>query len=124
MALTVRDIMETMLVTVEPDDSIETVLRTLRDHDLPGVPVVTAGERCVGIITEADLIIAGDPEDLHLPHFFELWGGVVFLDHGQSLISAYLHMSEVSCKVGDMLMQGPQIGRVGAAGAAGVASKR
>jgi CBS domain-containing protein len=80
MALTVRDIMETMLVTVEPEDSIETVLRTLRDHDLPGVPVVTPGERCVGIITEADLIIAGDPEDLHLPHFFELWGGVVFLE--------------------------------------------
>jgi CBS domain-containing protein len=77
---TVREIMETDVVTVAPDDTIETVLRTLRDHDLPGVPVVNEGRRCVGIITEADLVMAGEEEDLHLPHYFELWGGVVFLE--------------------------------------------
>jgi CBS domain-containing protein len=77
---TVRDIMETDVPTVHPDDTIEAVLRTMRDHDLPGIPVVNEGRRCVGIITEADLIMAGEEEDLHLPHYFELFGGIVFLE--------------------------------------------
>jgi CBS domain-containing protein len=77
---TVREIMETGVATVHPDDTIESVLRTLRDHELPGIPVVNEGQRCVGIITEADLIMAGEEEDLHLPHYFELFGGIVFLE--------------------------------------------
>ena len=52
----------------------------LREHELPGVPVVNEGGRCVGIITEPDLVLAGENEDLHLPHYFELFGGVVFLE--------------------------------------------
>lgn len=77
---TVRDIMETDVPTVGPDDSVETVLRVLREHELPGVPVVTEGGRCIGIITEADLILSGENGDLHLPHYFELFGGIVFLE--------------------------------------------
>ena len=80
MALTVRDIMETDVPTVVPQDSVETVLRTLRRHELPGVPVCTEGGRCIGIITEADLVLAGEEEALHLPHYFQLFGGVVFLE--------------------------------------------
>ena len=63
-----------------PGDSVEAVLKIMRAHDLPGVPVVNEGGRCVGIITEADLIMAGENEDLHLPHYFELFGGFVFLE--------------------------------------------
>jgi CBS domain-containing protein len=77
---TVREIMETDVPTVYPEDSIESVLRTLREHELPGIPVVNEGRRCVGIITEADLIMAGEEQDLHLPHYFELFGGIVFLE--------------------------------------------
>jgi len=80
MPLTVRDIMETDVPTVTPQDSVEHVLRTLREHELPGVPVVNEGGRCVGIITEADLVIAGEDEELHLPHYVQLFGGVVFLE--------------------------------------------
>ena len=78
--LTVRDIMETDPPSVTVVDSSELVLRVLRDHELPGVPVVNEGGRCVGIITEADLVLTGDRGDLHLPHYFELFGGVVFLE--------------------------------------------
>ena len=67
-------------VTVFPEDTVEGVLRTLRENELPGVPVVNSGGRCVGIITEADLVLAGENEDLHLPHYFELFGGFVFLE--------------------------------------------
>jgi len=55
MPLTVADIMETDVPAVTPEDTVEAVLRVLRTHELPGVPVVNSGGRCVGIITEADL---------------------------------------------------------------------
>jgi CBS domain-containing protein len=80
MALTVRDIMETDVQTVQPDDSVESVLQVMRRHALPGVPVVNEGGRCVGIITDADLVLSEEEGDLHLPHYFELFGGVVFLE--------------------------------------------
>jgi CBS domain-containing protein len=80
MPLTVRDIMDTDVPTVTVIDSVEKVLRVLRDHELPGVPVVNEGGRCVGIITEEDLVLSDEDDDLHLPHYFQLFGGVVFLE--------------------------------------------
>jgi CBS domain-containing protein len=80
MALTVRDIMDADPVTVSPTDDVETVVRILRNHELPGVPVVNEGGRCVGIVTEADLVLADEQGDLHIPHYIELFGGVVFLE--------------------------------------------
>jgi CBS domain-containing protein len=80
MSLTVRDIMDASPETVAPEATVEEVIRILRDNELSGVPVVNEGGRCVGIITENDLIMAGDEGDLHLPHFIELFGGIVFLE--------------------------------------------
>jgi CBS domain-containing protein len=80
MPLTVRDIMETDVPRVTVVDSVEKVLQVMRDHELPGVPVVNEGGRCVGIITEADLVLSEEDEDLHLPHYFELFGGIVYLE--------------------------------------------
>ena len=80
MPLTVADIMEPDVPMVDSTDSVERVLEVLRQHELPGVPVVNEGGRCVGIITEADLILSGENEDLHLPHYFALFGGFVFLE--------------------------------------------
>ena len=80
MPLAVRDIMDADPVTVGPDDDVETVVRLLRRHELPGVPVINEGGRCIGIVTEADLVIADEQGDLHIPHYIELFGGVVFLE--------------------------------------------
>jgi CBS domain-containing protein len=80
VAQTVADIMDPDPVTVGPDDDVETVVHLLRRHELPGVPVVNTGGRCIGIVTEADLVIADEQGDLHLPHYIELFGGVVFLE--------------------------------------------
>jgi CBS domain-containing protein len=80
MALTVRDIMQPDPVSVTVVDSVERVLHVMRDHDLSGVPVINEGGRCVGIITEADLVLSDEGEDFHLPHYFQLFGGVVFLE--------------------------------------------
>jgi CBS domain-containing protein len=78
--LTVGDIMEIDVPPVYPSDPVESVLKVLRAHELPGIPVVNEGGRCVGIITEADLVISEEGEDLHLPHYFQLFGGIVFLE--------------------------------------------
>jgi CBS domain-containing protein len=72
--------MEVDPVTVTPEDSVETVIRVLRENELPGVPVVNDGGRCVGIVTEADLVLTEDGTDLHLPHHIDLMGGVVFIE--------------------------------------------
>jgi CBS domain-containing protein len=80
MPLTVADIMDTDTPAVTPEDTVEGVLKVLHDNELPGVPVVNSGGRCVGIITEADLVMTGEEDDLHLPHYFELFGGLVFLE--------------------------------------------
>jgi CBS domain-containing protein len=80
MADLVRDIMDAAPVTVSPDASVEEVVRTLRNRELPGVPVVDGDGRCVGIVTEADLVLPDDQGDLHIPHYINLFGGTVFLE--------------------------------------------
>jgi CBS domain-containing protein len=77
---TVAEIMQRDVVTVSPEDDVESVVRLLRNHELPGIPVVNDGGRCVGIVTEADLVISGEEGDLHLPHYLEILGGVIFLE--------------------------------------------
>jgi len=45
-------------------------------------------------------------------------GGLVLIDHGQGLISAYLHQSRLEVEAGQDLMRGDLIGRVGMTGRA------
>ena len=77
---TVRDVMDAEPITVGPDAKVDDVIRLLRDHELPGLPVVDDDGRCVGIVTESDLVIADDEGDLHLPHYLELFGAMVFVE--------------------------------------------
>jgi CBS domain-containing protein len=67
-------------VAVRPDDAVESLLRVMRKHELPGVPVIDDSGRVVGIVTEADLVIRDENADLHLPHHIDLLGGVIFLE--------------------------------------------
>ena len=77
---TVRDYMDTDLVSVSPDATVEEVARVLGENELHGVPVVDAGGAVVGIVTENDLVIGDEEGDLHIPHYIELFGGLVFLE--------------------------------------------
>jgi CBS domain-containing protein len=80
MAEIVRDIMDPSPATVTPETPVEEVVRLMREHELPGVPVVDDDGRCVGIVTEADLVLPDDQGDLHIPHYVNLFGGTVFLE--------------------------------------------
>jgi CBS domain-containing protein len=80
MAELVREIMDSDPATVGPGSSVEEVVRLMREHELPGVPVVEEDGTCVGMITEADLVLPDDQGDLHIPHYVNLFGGTVFLE--------------------------------------------
>jgi CBS domain-containing protein len=80
MAEYVREIMDSTPATVAVDTPVDEVVKTLRTHELPGVPVVDGEGRCVGIVTEADLVLPDDEGDLHIPHYINLFGGTVFLE--------------------------------------------
>jgi CBS domain-containing protein len=77
---TVREYMDDDPATVTPDTKAEDVARLLGENELHGVPVVNEAGRCVGIVTENDLVMADEEGDLHIPHYIELFGGLVFLE--------------------------------------------
>ena len=85
------------------------------DNGVPKTPhygVDIAGPIGSQIRAPADGVVAFANPDMFLE------GGLVLLDHGQGLISMYLHMSRVDVKVGDHLKQGDPIGARGALGRA------
>jgi CBS domain-containing protein len=80
MAATVRDIMDPNPATVHPDTPVEEVVAALRQHELPGLPVVDGEGHVLGMVTEADLVLPDDQGDLHIPHYINLFGGTIFLE--------------------------------------------
>ena len=61
------------------------------------------------IRTPADGIVANTGD-----YFFN--GNTVFIDHGQGLISAYMHLSRIDVRPGQMVKKGELLGAVGATG--------
>ncbi len=101
----VADVMQRDVVTVGPDTDVEAVLRVMREHELPGLPVVNDGGRLVGIVTESDLVLSEDDRDLHLPHHLDLLGAVVWLE-------PFSHFEDrlrkaFASRVGDMMTPDP-----------------
>jgi CBS domain-containing protein len=76
----VSEIMDTDPVTVAPETSVEDVVAAMREHQLPGLPVVDSEGTVWGMVTEADLVLPDEDGDLHIPHYINLFGGTVFLE--------------------------------------------
>ena len=57
---TVESCMSQPVITVNEDTPVEEVIATLEKHQIRRIPVVDGGERCVGIVAQADLAWTGD----------------------------------------------------------------
>jgi CBS domain-containing protein len=79
MEKTAADVMDRDAHSVKPDDDARKAIELLADRDLGALPVIDGDGKVVGIVSESDLVLSEDEADLHLPHFVNLMGGVVFL---------------------------------------------
>ena len=66
--------------SVSPEDDAKTAIETLAQVDIAAIPVVDGDDRVVGIVSESDLVITEAEADLHLPHFINIMGGVIFVE--------------------------------------------
>ena len=53
---TVNDIMTRRVITLKPEDSINTAIKKLRDNGIRGAPVVDGNGRIVGMVHESDIM--------------------------------------------------------------------
>ena len=64
--------------SVRPEEDARTAIDLLAKTDLGAIPVVDEGNKVVGIVSESDLILSEEESDLHLPHYLNIMGGIVF----------------------------------------------
>lgn len=65
--------------SVKPDDDARTAIDLLAKSELGAVAVVDADNKVVGIVSESDLVLSDEESDLHLPHYLNIMGGIVFV---------------------------------------------
>jgi CBS domain-containing protein len=73
------EIMNADVPSVTPEDEARTAIDLLAKTDMGAIPVVDEDRKVVGIVSESDLILADEESDLHLPHYLEIMGGIVFI---------------------------------------------
>ncbi|MBS1863818.1 MAG: CBS domain-containing protein [Actinobacteria bacterium] len=76
---TAAEIMDRDVPTVTVDDEASDAIKLLAKTDLGAVPVVDDERKVVGIVSESDLVLADEESDLHLPHYLNIMGGIVFI---------------------------------------------
>ena len=76
---TAAEIMARDAPSVRPDDDARTAIDLLAKTDLGAIPVVDGENKVVGIVSESDLVLSEEESDLHLPHYLNIMGGIVFV---------------------------------------------
>ncbi len=76
---TVAEVMNPDVPTVTPEDDARKAIDLLSTTDMGAVPVIDADRRVVGIVSESDLVLSEEESDLHLPHYLNIMGGIVFV---------------------------------------------
>lgn len=63
----IRDVMTADVVTVTPETSLHEVARLLSEHRVSGLPVIDLDGRCIGVVSEADVLVKelGHPGPRH-----------------------------------------------------------
>jgi CBS-domain-containing membrane protein len=108
MATTVAEVMERDAPSIALDATVEDVVAQFKEQDVPALPVVNEGGRCVGIVTEKDLVIADEEGDLHIPHYIELFGGLVFFPPELRIFEKRLKKA-AAARVSDLMTEPPVV---------------
>jgi CBS domain-containing protein len=76
---TAAEIMDPEVPAVSPDADARNAIELLARTEKGAIPVVDEERRVVGIVSESDLILSDEEADLHLPHYLNIMGGIVFV---------------------------------------------
>jgi CBS domain-containing protein len=73
------EIMDSSVPSVSPSAEARNAIELLAQTDKGAIPVVDDGGKVVGIVSESDLVLSEEEADLHLPHYLNIMGGIVFV---------------------------------------------
>jgi CBS domain-containing protein len=73
------EMMDADAPSVSPEDDARTAIDILAKTEHGAVAVVDDDGKVVGIVSESDLILSEEQSDLHLPHYLNIMGGIVFI---------------------------------------------
>jgi CBS domain-containing protein len=76
---TAAEIMDSDVPTVSPGADARAAIELLAKIEVGALPVTDAERKVVGIVSESDLILGDEEADLHLPHYLNIMGGIVFV---------------------------------------------
>jgi CBS domain-containing protein len=76
---TAADIMHADVPSVTREEDAKKAIELLAETDLGAIPVVDSDNKVVGIVSESDLVLSEEESDLHLPHYLNIMGGIVFI---------------------------------------------
>ena len=79
MAKTAADIMDRNVPALSPDDEARQAIEQLAQRELGALPIVDEDRKVIGIVSESDLVLSEEQADLHLPHYLNIMGGIVFV---------------------------------------------
>jgi CBS domain-containing protein len=76
---TAAEIMDSSVPGVSPDADARSAIELLAKTDKGAIPVLDEGRGVVGIVSDSDLVLGDEEADLHLPHYLNIMGGIVFV---------------------------------------------
>src|SRR6478735_1587407 len=76
---TAAEIMRSDTPSVTREEDARRAIELLSETDLGAIPVVDSDGKVVGIVSDSDLILSEEESDLHLPHYLNIMGGVIFV---------------------------------------------
>jgi CBS-domain-containing membrane protein len=110
MAKTAADIMDTDVPGLGTEDDAKRAIELLAEREIGALPVVNSENRVIGIVSESDLVLSDEQADLHLPHFINIMGGVIFTESmkgfEQRLNKAF------ATNVRDLMTEDPVVARI------------
>ena len=76
---TAAEIMNRDVPSVKPEDEARTAIDLLAKTDMGAIAVVGEDGGVAGIVSESDLVLSDEQSDLHMPHYLNIMGGIVFV---------------------------------------------